>query len=95
MKQNVGGTEEAIKRWDRYAKTYSATHTEQRDIHKEFFLNPTLLSFMGSVNNKKVLDAGCGEGYLSRILARFKASVTAVDYSIKYDRNCKKKKNSY
>jgi 2-polyprenyl-3-methyl-5-hydroxy-6-metoxy-1,4-benzoquinol methylase len=80
VKQNVG-TEEAIKRWDRFADTYSANHTEQGDIHKEVFLNPTLFSLMETVKNKKVLDAGCGEGYLSRILAKSRAIVTAVDYS--------------
>lgn len=36
---------------------------------------------METVRNKKVLDAGCGEGYLSRMLARSEATVTAVDYS--------------
>jgi ubiquinone/menaquinone biosynthesis C-methylase UbiE len=80
MKQNVG-TEEAIKRWDRFADIYSANHTEQGDIHKEVFLNPTLFTLMGTVKNKRVLDAGCGEGYLSRLLAKSEAIVTAVDSS--------------
>ncbi|MFS0638226.1 class I SAM-dependent methyltransferase [Mesobacillus foraminis] len=75
------GTEEAIKRWDSFADTYSKNHTEQGDLHKEVFLNPTLCSLMESVKNKKVLDAGCGEGYLSRILSKSGAAVTAVDYS--------------
>ncbi|QYF83932.1 hypothetical protein KY492_06715 [Brevibacterium sp. PAMC21349] len=64
MNQNIG-TEEAIKRWDSFADTYSANHTEQGDLHKQVFLNPTLLSLMETVRNKNVLDAGCGEGYLS------------------------------
>ncbi|MGN9863454.1 class I SAM-dependent methyltransferase [Bacillus swezeyi] len=80
MKKTIG-TEEAIKRWDRFADTYAANHTEQGDIHKEVFLNPALFSLMGNVKNKNVLDAGCGEGYLSRMLAKAGARVTAVDYS--------------
>ncbi|MDX8047072.1 class I SAM-dependent methyltransferase [Gracilibacillus sp. S3-1-1] len=80
MKQNLG-TEEAIKRWDTFADTYSKNHTEQGDLHKEVFLNPTLFSLMGNIKNKKVLDAGCGEGYLSRIFYKSGAIVTAVDYS--------------
>ncbi|MDL4840195.1 class I SAM-dependent methyltransferase [Aquibacillus rhizosphaerae] len=80
MLQNVG-TEEAIKRWDTFADTYSKNHSEQGDLHKEVFLNPTILSLLGNVRNKKILDAGCGEGYLSRILSKSGARVTAVDYS--------------
>ncbi|MFC4322601.1 class I SAM-dependent methyltransferase [Litchfieldia salsa] len=80
MKQNTS-TEEAIKRWDGFADTYAKSHHEQGDLHKEVFLNPTLATLMGNVTNKRVLDAGCGEGYLSRIIARSNATVTAVDYS--------------
>lgn len=80
MLKNIG-TEESIKRWDRFADAYSATHGERGDLHKEVFLNPTLFSLMGPVKDKRVLDAGCGEGYLSRLLAKSKAMVTAVDYS--------------
>ncbi|KRG14088.1 class I SAM-dependent methyltransferase [Lederbergia galactosidilytica] len=80
MARNIG-TEEAIKRWDQFADAYSEMHTEQGDRHKEIFLNPTLFSLMDKVENQKVLDAGCGEGYLSRLLAKAGANVTAVDFS--------------
>ncbi|KAA1191458.1 class I SAM-dependent methyltransferase [Paenibacillus sp. B2(2019)] len=75
------GSKEAIKRWDKYAELISTSYGENGDIHREIFLNPALFSLMGSVENKKVLDAGCGEGYLSRMLAKAGASVTGVDYS--------------
>lgn len=52
MNKNIG-TEESIKRWDNFAESYSAEHTEQGDLHKEVFLNPTLLSLMGTIKNKK------------------------------------------
>ncbi len=80
MRHTVG-TEEAIQRWDAFADTYSKNHTENGDIHKEVFLNPTLLSLLENIKGKKILDAGCGEGYLSRILSKSGAEVTAVDYS--------------
>lgn len=80
MKQKIE-TDEAIRRWDAFADAYSKNHTEKGDLHKEVFLNPTLFSLMGNVKNKKVLDAGCGEGYLSRMLSNSDAVVTAVDYS--------------
>ncbi|MGJ7910088.1 class I SAM-dependent methyltransferase [Neobacillus sp. LXY-1] len=80
MNQHAG-TEEAIKRWNAFADTYSKNHSEQGDLHKEIFLNPTLFSLIGDVQNKRVLDAGCGEGYLSRLISKSGAHVTAVDYS--------------
>jgi 2-polyprenyl-3-methyl-5-hydroxy-6-metoxy-1,4-benzoquinol methylase len=39
------------------------------------------LEVAGDVSGLTVLDAGCGEGYLSRILARRGAQVTGVDIS--------------
>ena len=80
MKQNVI-REEAIGRWDRFADVYSANHAEQGDLHKEVLLNPVLFSLIGDVEGRRVLDAGCGEGYLSRLLAKSGADITAVDYS--------------
>ncbi|MFC0274488.1 class I SAM-dependent methyltransferase [Metabacillus herbersteinensis] len=66
-----------------HAEQFTASYTEQGDIHKEVFLNPTILKMIETIDNKKILDAGCGEGYLSRILAQSGASVVAVDYSKK------------
>lgn len=72
---------EVIKRWDHFADAYAKNHGENGDPHKEVLLNPVLFSLMGNVHDKQVLDAGCGEGYLSRILCNKGAMVTAVDYS--------------
>nr|WP_130859859.1 methyltransferase domain-containing protein [Gracilibacillus phocaeensis] len=74
-------TEEAIKRWDRFADQYAKTHAAHGDIHKEVLLNPVLFKLLGDVKGKRILDAGCGEGYLSRKLAQSGAKVTAVDYA--------------
>lgn len=35
------------------------------------------------MKNKRLLDAGCGEGYLSRMFTKLGAEVTAVDYSMR------------
>ena len=40
-----------------------------------------LLDIVGDPEGREVLDAGCGEGYLSRMLAEGGATVTAVDIS--------------
>ena len=55
------GTEEAIKRWDAFADTYAKRHSEEGNLHKEVFLNPALLSLMGDVQQKNILDTGCGD----------------------------------
>jgi SAM-dependent methyltransferase len=73
---------EAIRRWDLYARqlvTYM--DPEEGDPHRIVLLNPTLFQLLPDVNGKRVLDAGCGEGYLCRKLARLGARVTGVDFS--------------
>src|SRR5699024_69542 len=80
MVENVH-SEEVIKRWDRFADTYAKNHGQHGDPHKEVLLNPTLFALMGNVSGMEVLDAGCGEGYLSRMISRKGANVTADDYS--------------
>jgi ubiquinone/menaquinone biosynthesis C-methylase UbiE len=73
--------EEAIERWDRNAEELAATFTAEGDKHREVLLNPVLLELLGDLSGRTILDAGCGEGYLSRILAHRGARVTAVDFS--------------
>jgi ubiquinone/menaquinone biosynthesis C-methylase UbiE len=80
MKKTIG-TEESIRRWNQFADTYASQHFENGDLHKEVFLNSILFELMGELKGKRVLDAGCGEGYLSRLMAKRGAQVTAVDYA--------------
>ena len=42
---------------------------------------PRLLEFVGDISGLTVLDAGCGEGYVSRILAERGAIVTGIEVS--------------
>ncbi|HEY1619237.1 MAG TPA: methyltransferase domain-containing protein [Streptosporangiaceae bacterium] len=44
-----------------------------------FGILPPLLDLLGDVRGRRVLDAGCGEGYLSRVLAARGALVTGAD----------------
>ncbi len=81
--KNPISSSEAIKRWDKHAKAFTADYDEHGGVHREVLLNPALFQLLEDIDKKKVLDAGCGEGYLSRKLARLGGTVTAVDYSVK------------
>jgi SAM-dependent methyltransferase len=70
--------------YDQYADQYAAyVATREQDglEHDPFGILPPLLAQLGDVAGQDVLDAGCGEGYLSRILAARGARVTGVDLS--------------
>ena len=75
--------DEVISHWNEFAAEYVGRYTSQGDPHREVLLNPVLMKLVGAVKGKRILDAGCGEGYLSRMLAERGASVIAVDYSHK------------
>lgn len=68
--------------YDDYANEYVAmvAGQEQAGVDNDPFV-PHLLDVLGDVSCRKVLDAGCGSGYLSRILAMRGANVTGIDIS--------------
>lgn len=53
------------------------------DVCRDYYNNPAFLRFVGDLKGKTVLDAGCGEGYNTRLLAELGARVTGVDISSK------------
>jgi SAM-dependent methyltransferase len=72
--------------YDQYAAEY-ATYVDWREqaltdedpAGDPLGILPTMLALLGEVAGLDVLDAGCGEGYLSRVLAVRGARVTGVD----------------
>jgi 2-polyprenyl-3-methyl-5-hydroxy-6-metoxy-1,4-benzoquinol methylase len=54
---------------------------EQRDKYRTTITNPAVLRAIGPADGLAILDAGCGEGYLSRMLAEKGAKVTGIDSS--------------
>src|SRR4051812_2321773 len=70
--------------YDRYADEYAAyvtTREQDGPGADPFGMLSHILTLLGDVSNQDVLDAGCGEGYLARILAGRGARVTGVDLS--------------
>jgi len=49
------------------------------DFAQRHLLNPVLLRMLGDVTGRRVLDAGCGHGYFSRMLADRGAHVVGVE----------------
>jgi len=76
--------QEIQKRWDAGAEIWDAGYTKYGDAYRRNIFNPALFPLLGNMKNKKVLDAGCGTGYLCRLLAEKGARVTGVDLSKKF-----------
>lgn len=69
--------------WDKNAEIWTCEVRKRKDIYREYFNNPAFLKFIGKIKGKKVLDAGCGEGYNTRIFAKMGAKVIGIDISKK------------
>jgi 2-polyprenyl-3-methyl-5-hydroxy-6-metoxy-1,4-benzoquinol methylase len=72
--------ETAITRWNTATTRESLAATAvDGDFAKRQLVNPVLLRLLGDVRGLRVLDAGCGNGYLSRMLAERGAHVVGVE----------------
>ena len=69
------------KDWDEMADWYDEKQGDEGDLWHRTLIDPVLLQLVGNVTGLKVLDLGCGNGYLSRKLAKQGADVTGVDSS--------------
>ncbi len=64
--------------WSAIADTWVASYDERGDRNRRYITDPVLFAFLGDVQGQRVLDAGSGAGYLSRLLAKGGAKVVAV-----------------
>ncbi|MFW9920830.1 MAG: class I SAM-dependent methyltransferase [Candidatus Thorarchaeota archaeon] len=67
--------------WEANARLYAELISDQGTPHHQRILNPCVEHLLGDVKDKRILDAGCGEGYLTRYYASKGAHVTGVDLS--------------
>lgn len=70
-------------RWDKAAAFWNHESGDSGVWHHRVDIDPVIFNLLGNIKNKKILEVGCGNGYLSRLLARKGAEVTAVDLSQK------------
>jgi len=73
------GIDEVRDFWNRVARDWQIQGGDDGDANRRWNSDPVLWAFLGDVTGRRVLDAGCGTGYLSHHLQRRGASVVGVD----------------
>ncbi|RMG22044.1 MAG: class I SAM-dependent methyltransferase [Methanobacteriota archaeon] len=79
--------EETAENWIKVLKT-QGENGDEGDRNRQWIIDPCLWEMIGIVKDKMVLDAGCGNGYLTRKLARKGAIAFGIDYSQKFIDYC-------
>lgn len=69
------------KRWEEIAREWDEGVGEKGDVRHELVINPIVEKFLGDLSGKVVLDAGCGNGYIARKMAKNAKKVVGVDFT--------------
>ncbi len=69
--------------WNKVAEEYDELVGDSGDFNHKTYINPVILSILGNVRNRNILDLACGQGYFARILHSKGAHVVGVDISEK------------
>jgi ubiquinone/menaquinone biosynthesis C-methylase UbiE len=67
--------------WQQLAETYHRNIGEQGDIRHQHVINPIVFEMLGDLHGMVVLDAACGNGYLSRKMAETAEKVVGIDFT--------------
>ena len=70
---------EMIQQWASIPDSVVAAFGDEGDFARKYLLNPALFNLLGDVTNKQILDVGCGNGYLCRLLRQRGAKVTGLE----------------
>lgn len=84
------------KYWKKFASQYDEVVGNQGDVSHDKIINPVVFELAGDLNEKIVLDAGCGNGYLANRYAKTAKRVSGVDFTeelIKLAKDRYQKKN--
>lgn len=67
--------------WEEFAGQYDKLVGESGDRWQKYVINPLVFKLLGNLQGKSVLDAGCGNGYLTREIAKTAKTVVGVDFT--------------
>ncbi len=70
--------------WEEITEDYDSLVGDQGDKHHRLVINPIVGDLLGDLKNKVVLDAACGNGYLSQKMALNAKKVIGVDFNSKF-----------
>jgi len=65
--------------WDEAAGSWARMVRAGYDTYRLLYNNPAFFEFVGDLEGQLVLDAGCGEGYNTRLFAQAGARMVGVD----------------
>lgn len=71
---------EDLDNWNKMAASWSKSLSDPKSF-RAHLITPTLKNLLGDVKEKKVLDAGCGDGYYANLMTEWGAFVTGIDGS--------------
>jgi len=76
---DVLSDEKILDSWEKNAAPWVKAIQEQQIESRKFVTDQAIVEMVSSVSGKKVLDIGCGEGWLARALSELGYSVTGID----------------
>ena len=73
--------EEVGRYWNENAEVWTELARAGYDVYRDYLNTPAFFDILPEVGGLSGIDIGCGEGHNTRLLARRRARVTAVDIS--------------
>ena len=80
----IFSNKDAIKKWSNPPAGLVESFGDEGDFIRQYLLSPLLFRLLENLRGKKILDAGCGQGYLCRMLVKKGAFVTGIEPADKW-----------
>jgi ubiquinone/menaquinone biosynthesis C-methylase UbiE len=77
-------TDDVRANWNNNAERWDASYDDDGDRNRRYQSDEPMLAMLGHVHGLRILDVGCGNGYLCRKLAKAGAHVTGVELADRF-----------